>query len=112
MTDNEKLKPEPWGLHLLGLGPVLAVISGNVVGGAWVMSGIVYMLVIAPILDLVFGRATQPRPPRDSGRPFEALLYLHAALQFAASRRGFPLIPGRLIAQLDGRSAPIPHTVH
>ena len=84
MTDNEKLKPEPWGLHLLGLGPVLAVISGNVVGGAWVLSGIVYMLVIAPILDLVFGRATQPRPPRDSGRPFEALLYLHAALQFAA----------------------------
>ncbi len=84
MIPDQQLKPEPWGLHLLGLGPVLAVIGGNVVGGAWVLSGIVYMLGIAPILDLAFGKATQPRPPRASGRPFEALLYVHAALQFAA----------------------------
>ena len=28
---NTQLKPEPWGVHLCGLGPVLAVIVGNIV---------------------------------------------------------------------------------
>ena len=84
MSRTNEMKPEPWGVHLLGLGPVSLVIAGNLVGGPWVLGGIVYILVIGPILDLLFGRATRPRPPRASGRPFELLLYVHAALQFAA----------------------------
>ena len=49
----------------------MAVIAGNLVGGPWVLAGIVYMLGVGPVLDLVFGRADRPRPPRPSGRPFE-----------------------------------------
>ena len=81
---NTQLKPEPWGVHLCGLGPVLAVIVGNIVGELWVLAGLVYILGISPILDLALGRADQPRPARKSGRPFAILLYVHAALQFAA----------------------------
>ncbi len=84
MPHEHELKPEPWGVHLLGLAPVSMVIAGNLAGGPWVLGGIIYILAIGPILDLAFGRATRPRPPRASGRPFEVLLYVHAALQFAA----------------------------
>ena len=84
MSESHDLKPEPWGLHLFGLAPALVVITGNVVGGPWVLGGIVYMLGVGPFLDVAFGRAEHPRPPRASGRPFELLLYVHAVVQFAA----------------------------
>lgn len=77
-------KPEPWGLHLLGLAPVSLVIAGNLIGGPWTLAGLAYILLIGPVLDLACGRADRPHPPRASGRPFEALLYAHAALHFIA----------------------------
>ena len=77
-------RPEPWTLHLLGLITPSVVITGNLVGGPWVVTGTVYMLGLGPLLDLALGRARQPRPPRASGRPFMLLLYVHAVLQFVA----------------------------
>jgi alkane 1-monooxygenase len=63
--------------------PVLVIVC-NIVGGPWVFAGTVYMLGLGPILDVALGRSAETRPPRSSGRPFEVLLYVHAALQFVA----------------------------
>ena len=81
---DRDLRPEAWGWHLLGLINPLLVIAGNLVGGPWVLTGLIYMLGLGPLLDLILGKAERPRPPRDSGRPFDALLYVHAVLQFIA----------------------------
>ncbi|KPJ81689.1 MAG: hypothetical protein AMS19_07860 [Gemmatimonas sp. SG8_23] len=77
-------RPEAWTWHLLGLVLPLLVIAGNVAGGLWVWVGLAYVLGLGPILDVVCGRADRPRPPRTSGRPFQRLLYVHAAAQFVA----------------------------
>ena len=77
-------RPEAWTWHLLGLVNPTLVIACNLAGGPWVLAGFLYMLGVGPLLDLSFGRATHARPPRASGRPFEALLYVHACLQFIA----------------------------
>lgn len=77
-------RPEAWPWHLLGLVNPLLVITCNVVGGPWVLAGLVYMLGLGPLLDVLCGRARPARPPRASGRPFVALLYVHAVVQFAA----------------------------
>lgn len=77
-------RPEAWGWHLLGLVNPLVVIGGNLLGGPWVAAGLVYMLGLGPLLDLLLGQAPHPRPPRASGRPFQALLYVHAVLQLVA----------------------------
>ena len=87
ITDDARdatLRPEAWTWHLLGLVNPLLVIAGNLVGGPWVLAGLIYMLGLGPFLDLALGRAERPRPPRKSGRPFDALLYVHAVLQFVA----------------------------
>ena len=76
--------PEAWSWHLLGLVLPLLVIATNLVGGAWVWCGVVYVLGLGPLLDVALGTARRPRPPRTSGRPFVALLYVHAALQFVS----------------------------
>ena len=83
MSENESLKPESWLWHLLGLINPIIVMASNIVGGYWVASGVIYMLGLGPILDMLFGRAEKPKPARASGRPFEALLYIHAFIQFA-----------------------------
>ena len=83
MSETEQLKPESWLWHLLGLVNPIIVMASNIVGGFWVASGVIYMLGLGPILDVLFGRAAKPKPPRASGRPFEALLYVHAFIQFA-----------------------------
>ena len=77
------LAPEAWTWHLLGLVLPFLVIGTNLAGGLWVWAGITYVLGLGPVLDILFGKARRPRPPRASGRPFMALLYVHAALQFA-----------------------------
>lgn len=77
-------KPEAWGWHLLGLVNPLVAISGNLIGGPWVASGVIYMLGLGPLLDVLMGQASRPRPPRASGRPFEVMLYVHAVLQLVA----------------------------
>jgi alkane 1-monooxygenase len=82
MPRHPELKPEAWSWHLLGLVLPVLVVATNLVGGAWSWAGIVYVLGLGPILDVLVGRAERPRPPRASGRPFEALLYVHALLQF------------------------------
>lgn len=85
MTDPTTLRrPEAWGWHLLGLINPLIVIAGNLIGGPWVAAGLIYMLGLGPLLDLFLGKAEAARPPRESGRPFEVLLYAHASLQLVA----------------------------
>ncbi len=83
-TRGSSPAPEAWSWHLLGLINPLVVIVGNLAGGPWVGVGVVYMLGLGPLLDLALGKADRPRPPRESGRPFEALLYAHALLQLVA----------------------------
>ncbi len=81
MSDRERLKPESWLWHLLGLINPLIVISSNLVGGYWVATGVIYMLVLGPLFDFLLGCAKRARPARESGRPFELLLFVHAMLQ-------------------------------
>lgn len=78
------LRPEAWTWHLLGLLTPVLVATGNLAGGWWVLTGVVFVEVLGPILDVSLGRTEPARPPRSSGRPFEALLYVHAALHFVA----------------------------
>lgn len=81
MSETE-LSPEPWPVHLLGLiSPGLAI-SGNILGGAYTLMGVVFIWGVGPLLDLVMGESTKPRPPRESGTPFEALLWAHGLLHF------------------------------
>ena len=65
------LTPEPWALHLMGLINPLVVISG--VALVW---------GIGPIIDVLMGESKQARPPRESGVPFETLLWVHGLLHF------------------------------
>ena len=78
-------RPEAWGWHLLGLINPVVVIAGNLLGGPFVTAGVIYMLGIGPMLDVVLGKsALLQRPSRDSGRPFEVMLFAHALLQLLA----------------------------
>ena len=81
---NEKLKPESWAWHLLGLTNPVLVILCNLNGDWWVFGGLVFVLGAGPFLDLALGKARTPKPPPASGLPFEILLYVHAGLQFIA----------------------------
>lgn len=83
-TPEFRDRPEAWGWHLLGLINPLVVIGGNLAGGPWVAAGVILMLGLGPLLDLLLGQSASPRPPRASGRPFEALLSIHAILQLIA----------------------------
>ena len=78
------LQPEAWCWHLLGLINPLIVIGGNLAGGPWVAAGLLFMLGLGPLLDVLLGKAAQPRPPRASGTPFHVLLYAHAVFQLVA----------------------------
>ena len=84
MDNEQKLDPEPWGYHLLGLISPLLVISGNLMGvyePIYAAMGVIFIWVIGPILDVLLGETKVPRPPRDSGTPFEILLWVHGLLQ-------------------------------
>ena len=60
----------------------MLAISGNVLGGVYTLSGVLFIWVLSPILDVVFGESESPRPPRESGTPFERLLWVHGILHF------------------------------
>ena len=81
MSDST-LAPEPWSVHLLGLISPMLAITGNVLGGAYTLSGVLFIWVLSPILDVLFGESESPRPPRESGTPFERLLWVHGILHF------------------------------
>ena len=84
MDNEQKLDPEPWGYHLLGLISPLLVISGNLMGvyePIYAAMGVIFIWVVGPILDVLLGETKVPRPPRDSGTPFEILLWVHGLLQ-------------------------------
>jgi len=83
-TEETALRPEAWGWHLLGLINPLVVIAGNLLGGPFVAAGVIYMLGIGPFLDVFLGTSIRHRPARESGRPFEVMLYAHALLQLIA----------------------------
>ena len=84
MSESE-LRPEPWAFHLLGLISPLLAISGNILGviedQVFVAMGVVFVWGVAPILDIVMGDSKVARPPRDSGTPFEVLLWVQGILQ-------------------------------
>ncbi|MBT3211529.1 MAG: hypothetical protein HN345_05910, partial [Planctomycetaceae bacterium] len=82
--EETALRPEAWGWHLLGLINPLVVIAGNLLGGPFVAAGVIYMLGIGPFLDFFLGTSIRHRPARESGRPFEVMLYAHAFLQLIA----------------------------
>ena len=46
------------------------------------MLGVIFIWGIGPILDVALGESKNPRPPRESGTPFEALLWVHGLLHF------------------------------
>lgn len=77
-------RAEAWGWHLLGLINPFVAIAGNLLGGPFVAAGVVYMLGIGPVLDVVLGSDHKKRPSRDSGLPFEIMLFAHAFLQLVA----------------------------
>ena len=81
-NSNIDLNPEPWALHLMGLINPLVVISGNLLGGFYTVMGVVLVWGIGPILDVLMGESKQARPPRESGVPFETLLWIHGLLHF------------------------------
>jgi len=83
MGAEKKLSPEPWFVHLLGLISPMIVISGNIIGvenQIFVAMGMIFVWGIGPILDIILGESKEPRPPRDSGTPFIALLWAHGIL--------------------------------
>ena len=83
MSESE-LSPEPWAFHLLGLISPLLAISGNILGviddRVFVAMGVVFVWGVGPILDILMGESEAPRPPRESGTPFEVLLWAHGVL--------------------------------
>ena len=84
MSDQVNLEPEPWAYHLLGLISPLLVISGNLLGvyePIYAAMGVIFIWGIAPVLDVIMGETEVPRPPRESGTPFEVLLWVHGILQ-------------------------------
>ena len=80
MSEGAVLTPEPWQVHLLGLISPILVIIGNLIGGIYTAMGVIFIWVIGPILDIVMGETKVPRPPRESGTPFEILLWIHGIL--------------------------------
>ena len=77
-------RPEAWGWHLLGPINPLVVIAKNRPGGPFVAVGVIYMLGIGPLFDIFLGKSICYRPARESGRPFEVMLYAHAICQLIA----------------------------
>ncbi len=82
MSEDAQISPEPWPVHLLGLVNPCIVIAGNMAGGIYTAAGLVFMLGLGPILEIMLGEAKPAPPPRESGRPFEVLLVVHAILHF------------------------------
>ena len=81
-SDIRELTPEPWAFHLFGFLAPVVVLSGNLAGEWWTASGFILVLGIYPILDLLSGEARPARPPRNSGIPFEIMLWAHALFHF------------------------------
>ena len=83
MTEGvEDLSPEPWGYHLLGLISPSLVITGNLLGGAYTLLGVIFIWGVGPLLDITMGQSKTAKPPRDSGKPFIALLWAHGVVHF------------------------------
>lgn len=84
MSDGPQLSPEPWAFHLLGLITPLLAISGNILGvlesEMFAAMGVIFVWGVGPVLDIVMGESEVPRPPRDSGTPFEVLLWVHGIM--------------------------------
>ena len=47
----------------------------------FVAMGVVFVWGVSPILDIVMGESKVARPPRESGTPFEVLLWVHGLRQ-------------------------------
>lgn len=82
MQQPRLLKPEPWGVHLLGLiNPALAI-GGNLLGGAYTLAGLVFVWLICPLLDLLLGQSKAQRQSPTRAGPYVAILWAHGLLHF------------------------------
>jgi len=67
--------------HLVGLVAPVAILSGNLAGGAWTLSGVVWMLVVYPVLDVVSGTGRPASVTYISRSLLAGLPYVHVILQ-------------------------------
>ncbi|DAC10144.1 MAG TPA: hypothetical protein HA276_05245 [Candidatus Poseidoniaceae archaeon] len=77
-------RPTHFAPHVLGLINPGLVIAGNLVGGPAAAMGAVWMLGVGPVLDRVLGARPRSQARPTSGRPYQALLYVHTALHVSA----------------------------
>ena len=77
-------RPTRFAPHVLGLINPGLVIAGNVIGGPAAAMGAVWMLGVGPVLDRVLGARPRSQACPTSGRPYQALLYVHTALHVSA----------------------------
>lgn len=69
--------------YLLGLLNPMIVIAGNLMGGIWVLSGVLFMLGLGPILDHLLGCSSKADRKSSRSRDLDWILYLHSCLHFA-----------------------------
>ena len=67
---------------MLGLISPSLVITGNLLGGAYTLLGVIFIWGVGPLLDVIMGQSKTAKPPRDSGKPFIALLWAHGVVHF------------------------------
>ena len=67
--------------HLVGLVAPVAILSGNLAGGAWTLSGVVLMLLVYPVLDVVSGTGRPALVTHTSKSLLAGLPYIHVILQ-------------------------------
>tara|TARA_B110000438_G_scaffold110425_1_gene108341 strand:+ start:837 stop:1829 length:993 start_codon:yes stop_codon:yes gene_type:complete len=87
---------ESWKPHLLGFILPIVTIAGLLQGGWWSASGIIWGLIIGPILDLLSPEGTPSRKSEASSVPWNILLFGHSIAAVSA------LAALMYRAQLDG----------
>ena len=70
-------------VYLLGLINPMVVIAGNLMGGIWVLSGVLYMLGLGPILDHLLGCSSKADRKSFRSRDLDWILYAHSLFHFA-----------------------------
>ena len=77
-TSARSVRPEPWAFHLFGLVTPIVIIISLLEGSFWMMTGTVLVLGLYPLLDILLSERQSPAPSADDGRPYEAILMIHA----------------------------------
>ena len=67
--------------HLVGLVAPVVILSGNLAGGAWTLSGVILVLLVYPVLDVVSGTGRPALVTHTSRSLLAGLPYIHVILQ-------------------------------